>query len=123
MVGILHEAGKPYITQELDERKKQRYVAPNKWPIDGPLHNRMKEICTKETVEKLGFVDWEVVRGGALDKAFGDDADNMVFGVLLLVGSPSWVTIGERYSVKRDEWDSQIPMGGIQDPKERGAAM
>lgn len=113
MAGILHEAGKPCITQELDERKKQRYVAANTWPIDGPLHNRMKEICTKETVEKLGFVDWKVVWGRALDKAFRDDADNMVFRVLLLVGSPSWVMVVERCNVKQAEWDSQMPVGGI----------
>lgn len=118
VAGILREAGKPYITKELYERKKQPYMAPNKWPADGPLHNKMKEICTKEAVEKLGFVDWEIVKG-ALDKAFGDDADSMAFRVLLLVGG--WVTIGERFGVKRAELDGKMPVGGI--PKERQAAV
>jgi asparagine synthase (glutamine-hydrolysing) len=63
MAGILREARKPYITQELYERKKQPYMDPKKWPNDGPVHIKMKEICTKMAVEKLGSEDWEVVRG------------------------------------------------------------
>lgn len=118
IAGILREAAKPYITNELYERKKQPYLGPNKWPKEGPLHNKMKEICTKEAVEKLGFVDWEVVRE-ALDKAFGDDADIMAFRVLLLVGS--WVTIGERFGVQRAELDGQMPVGRT--PKERQAVV
>jgi asparagine synthase (glutamine-hydrolysing) len=97
---ILREAGKPYITQELYERKKHPYVAPNRWPKDGPLHKKLREICTQEAVEKLGFVDWEIVRE-ALDNAFGDDADVLAFRILLVVGG--WVTIGERFGVRRAE--------------------
>jgi asparagine synthase (glutamine-hydrolysing) len=63
MAGILREARKPYITQELYGCKKQLYMGPNKWRFDGPVHIKMKEICTKAAVEKLVFVDWEVVRG------------------------------------------------------------
>ncbi|KAK4243352.1 hypothetical protein C7999DRAFT_44828 [Corynascus novoguineensis] len=97
---ILREAAKPYITQELYERKKHPYVAPNRWPKDGPLHKKLSEICTQEAVEELGFVDWEVVRG-ALDKAFGEDAEPLAFRILLVVGG--WVTIGQRFGVKRAE--------------------
>jgi asparagine synthase (glutamine-hydrolysing) len=97
---ILREAGKPYITKELYERRKQPYIAPNRWPRDGPLHNKLKEILTKEAVERLGFVDWETVRN-ALENAFGEGADGLSFRVLLIVGG--WVTIGERFGVKRAE--------------------
>lgn len=97
---ILREAAKPYITQELYERKKHPYVAPNRWPKNGPLHKKLSEICTQEAVEELGFVDWEVVRG-ALDKAFGEDAEPQAFRILLVVGG--WVTIGQRFGVKRAE--------------------
>ncbi|KAH6854691.1 hypothetical protein B0I37DRAFT_362803 [Chaetomium sp. MPI-CAGE-AT-0009] len=97
---ILREAGKPYITTELYERRKQPYFAPNKWPKDGPIHRKLREICTQEAVEKLGFVDWEVVRN-ALDSAFGEDADNTAFRVLLVIGG--WVTIGERFGIQRAE--------------------
>ncbi|KAL2182940.1 hypothetical protein L209DRAFT_760269 [Thermothelomyces heterothallicus CBS 203.75] len=97
---ILREAGKPYITKELYERKKHPYVAPNRWPKDGPLHKKLREICTEEAVGKLGFVDWEVVKG-ALDRAFGEDGDPMAFRILLVVGG--WVSIGQRFGVKRAE--------------------
>ncbi|KAK3311058.1 asparagine synthase [Chaetomium strumarium] len=97
---ILREAGKPYITKELYERKKQPYVAPNRWPKDGPLHNKLREICTREAVEQLGFVDWEIVRR-ALDTAFGEGADGASFRVLLVVGA--WVTLSERFGIKRAE--------------------
>ncbi|KAK4236407.1 hypothetical protein C8A03DRAFT_16942 [Achaetomium macrosporum] len=97
---ILREAGKPYITKELYERKKQPYMAPNRWPKDGPLHNKLREICTRDAVEKLGFVDWEVVRQ-ALDAAFGEGADGVSFRVLLVVGA--WVTLSKRFGIKRAE--------------------
>ncbi|KAK3298785.1 uncharacterized protein B0H64DRAFT_415344 [Chaetomium fimeti] len=97
---ILREAGKPYITTELYERRKHPYLAPSKWPKDGPMHRKLRGICTREAVERLGFVDWEVVRK-ALDNAFGEDADNVAFRVLVVVGG--WVTIGERFGVQRAE--------------------
>jgi asparagine synthase (glutamine-hydrolysing) len=95
---ILREAGKPYITKELYERRKQPYVAPNRWPKDGPLHNKLREICTREAVEQLGFVDWEIVRQG-LDAAFGEGADGASFRMLLVVGA--WVTLSKRFGIKR----------------------
>ncbi|KAH6630760.1 nucleophile aminohydrolase [Chaetomium sp. MPI-SDFR-AT-0129] len=98
---ILREAGKPYITQELYDRKKHPYVAPNRWPKDGPIHNKLRGICTREAVEKLGFVSWEVVQK-ALETGFGDDADGTAFRKLLVVGG--LVTIGERFGVKRAEF-------------------
>ncbi|KAK4034557.1 hypothetical protein C8A01DRAFT_38988 [Parachaetomium inaequale] len=97
---ILREAGKPYITKELYERKKFPYVAPNRWPKDGPMHKKLREICTQEAVEELGFVDWDIVRE-ALDNAFGEDADSLAFRVLLVVGG--WVAIGQRFGVRRAE--------------------
>ncbi len=100
---ILREAGKPFITKELYDRKKQPYLAPNKSPKDGPLHKKLREICTRDAVENLGFVDYAVVEG-ALNSAFGEDADALSFRVLLVVAS--WVVIGERFGVKRVKIDS-----------------
>ncbi|KAL2126479.1 hypothetical protein VTI74DRAFT_832 [Chaetomium olivicolor] len=101
---ILREAGKPYITKELYERKKQPYMAPSKWPKNGPLHNKLREICSQQAVDRLGFVDYDFVRV-ALDKAFGDDSDATLFRFLLAVGA--WVTIGDRFGVKRAELSDQ----------------
>lgn len=94
---ILREAGKSFITQELYDRKKHPYVAPNMWPRDGPLHNKLRAIWTREAVEKLGFVDYELVRN-ALDKGFGEGADGTCFRLTLIVGG--LVSIGERFGVK-----------------------
>ncbi|AEO65524.1 uncharacterized protein THITE_2112611 [Thermothielavioides terrestris NRRL 8126] len=105
---ILREAGKPFITQELYERKKQPYVAPNRWPKDGPLDKKMREICTREAVERLGFVDYEHVKA-AMDTAFGDDADRGSFRLLLAVAA--WVTISERFGVRRAEPSDQARGG------------
>ncbi|KAK4151883.1 hypothetical protein C8A00DRAFT_35453 [Chaetomidium leptoderma] len=107
---ILREAGKPYITKELYERQKHPYVAPNRWPEDGPMHRKLREICTREAVEKLGFVDWEIVRE-ALENAFAPGADGRAFRVLLVVGC--WVTIGQRFGVKRAELGGQMAGGTV----------
>lgn len=53
---ILREAGRPSISDEIYSREKQPYLAPVKWPQDGPLHQMFQELCTKEAVENLGFV-------------------------------------------------------------------
>ena len=50
---ILLEASKPFITQELYERKKHPYSAPTTWPEGGPLHKLMDGLVTKENVEEL----------------------------------------------------------------------
>lgn len=110
---ILREAAKPYITKELYERKKQPYLAPNMWPRDGPLHKKLREICTNEAVEKLGFVDCGFVQE-ALETAFGEDSDSRAFRLLLVVGC--LVAIGERFGAKRAESNSKMTVGGV--PKE-----
>ncbi|KAK3991276.1 hypothetical protein QBC44DRAFT_55929 [Cladorrhinum sp. PSN332] len=95
---ILREAGKPFITRELYERKKHPYVAPYLWPKDGPLHAKFKQICTKEAVENLGFVDWNVVEA-ALAKAFEPGEDGGWFRALLLTGA--WISLAERFGIKK----------------------
>ena len=94
---ILREAGRPYITQELYERKKHPYSAPARWPKGGPLNKMFEKLLTKEAVEALGFVDYSVV-ADALEKGFGDESDLKSFRTLLFVGS--WVAIGQRFGVK-----------------------
>ncbi|KAK4226205.1 asparagine synthase [Podospora fimiseda] len=95
---ILREAGKPFITQELYERKKHPYVAPYSWSKDGPLHTKFKQICTKEAVENLGFVDWNFVET-ALVKAFEPGENDGWFRALLLAGA--WISLGEKFGIKK----------------------
>ncbi|KAK3934671.1 asparagine synthase [Diplogelasinospora grovesii] len=95
---ILREAGKPFITQELYERKKHPYTAPNRWPKNGPVHRMLQTICAREKVENLGFVNYNAIKN-ALDTGFGDDADALAFRGLLLTAS--WVTLSERFGIEQ----------------------
>ncbi len=95
---ILREAVKPYITDELYKRRKHPFLAPTRWPQDGPLHRLLKSLLTREAVEGLGFLDYGVVEK-ALERAFGDKADPLSFRTLLYVGA--WVTLAERFGVKK----------------------
>lgn len=126
---ILREAGKPYITEELYKRKKHPYTAPTRWPVGGPLHTTMVQLCTRERVERLGFVDWDVV-AYALATAFGDEANAMSFRTLLFIGA--WVTLGERFGVKTADAAAWVPaeappvkvtVAGGDDVAEKGTAV
>lgn len=95
---ILREAAKPYITDELYHRRKVTFWAPSKWPKGGNLHNMFNALLTKEAVENLGFVNYDVVEK-ALSKAFGDDADLPSFRIVCYTGN--WVAISQQLGVKR----------------------
>ncbi|ROT35057.1 glutamine-hydrolyzing asparagine synthase [Sodiomyces alkalinus F11] len=95
---ILREAVRPFITDELYKRKKHPFLAPMKWPRGGPLHQTLSGMLTREAVEGLGFVDYNVVRD-SLDRAFGEEADASAFRNLLYVGA--WVTLAERFGVRK----------------------
>ncbi|KAF2650047.1 asparagine synthetase [Lophiostoma macrostomum CBS 122681] len=96
---ILREASKPFITEELYQRKKHPYSAPTTYPEDGPLHILLSGLITKEKVEKLGFLDWRKI-DGLIDRAFAKkDPNAMRFAFTVA----QWVVIGERFGVKRAE--------------------
>ncbi|KAK0628360.1 hypothetical protein B0T17DRAFT_588498 [Bombardia bombarda] len=95
---ILREAGKPFITQELYERRKHPYSAPYRWLRDGPLYKTLEGICTREAVENLGFVEYSLVQQG-FAKGFGEGADVRLFRLLLIIGG--WVTLAERFGMKK----------------------
>ncbi|KAL6400205.1 asparagine synthase [Ilyonectria robusta] len=95
---ILREAVRPYITDELYTRKKVPFLAPARWPRDGPLHNMFRKLLSPEAVENLGFVDGRVIEE-ALNGAFGDDGDPALFRLLCYAGS--WVVLANRFSIKK----------------------
>lgn len=107
---ILREASRPFITQELYERKKHPYTAPTTWPEDGPLHRLMQRLMTRENVEALGFVGWEgggrrgdsvEVKWGAKDlvkRAFVDK-DTLALRWAIIVAE--WVVISKRFGVRK----------------------
>ncbi|RYO99265.1 hypothetical protein DL763_001629 [Monosporascus cannonballus] len=95
---ILREAARPYITEELYKRRKLPFLAPTRWPRDGPLHNMFKKLLTREAVENLGFVDYDVVEK-AFDQAFGEKPNSASFRVLCYTGG--WVSLSQRFGVKK----------------------
>ncbi|KAI8310542.1 Amidase chyE [Colletotrichum sp. SAR11_59] len=95
---ILKEAAKPFITQELYERRKHPFSAPVKWPRGGPIHSKMCEILTEENVDRLGFLEWANVARW-LEQGFGDDASPRAFRKLICAAS--WVVLSQRLGVKR----------------------
>ncbi|KAM3441685.1 hypothetical protein MY4824_001463 [Beauveria thailandica] len=95
---ILREAARPYITDELYHRRKLPFLAPARWPADGPLHNMFRKLLTREAVENLGFVNYDVVQQ-ALGDAFGENAKSTAFRILAYTGG--WVTLSQRFGVKK----------------------
>jgi asparagine synthase (glutamine-hydrolysing) len=93
---ILREAAKPFITEELYLRRKHPYSAPVLWPQDGPLHVLFKRLLTEENVKAVGFLDWPAVRD-ALDRAFGEGADQSATRACIIVAS--FVTLSQRFGV------------------------
>lgn len=102
---ILREAVRPYITDELYKRKKHPFLAPMKWPSDGPLHRMLSTLLTREAVEGLGFVDYGIVEK-SMGRAFGEKADASAFRTLLYVGA--WVTLAERFGVKKADLNDWV---------------
>lgn len=95
---ILREASKPYITDELYNRRKVTFWAPSKWPKGGSLQKMFTELLTKEAIENLGFVNYNVVEK-ALARAFGEDADLPSFRIVCYTGN--WVAISKQFGVQR----------------------
>ncbi|OPB45658.1 asparagine synthase [Trichoderma guizhouense] len=106
---ILREAAKPFITEELYKRKKHPYSAPFKWPKEGPIHQMLQKLLTREAVDNLGFLTYEVVEQG-FNKGFGEEADARAFRNLLVYAS--LVTIGQRFDVKKAESRDWAPVTG-----------
>ncbi|KAF2151719.1 asparagine synthase [Myriangium duriaei CBS 260.36] len=94
---ILREAGKPFITKELYERKKHPYSAPTTWPTEGPLHKLLASIITKDRVESLGFIDWNQCED-LVDQAFVEQSP-MAMRYAIVVAE--WIIIGERFGVAK----------------------
>ncbi|EFQ36062.1 asparagine synthase [Colletotrichum graminicola] len=95
---ILKEAGRPFITQEIYERRKHIYSAPVKWPYGGPLHLLFMNLVTETSVNNLGFVDWTDAKVW-LERAFGDNADSNAFRKLVVTGS--WVVLSQKFGVEK----------------------
>lgn len=94
---ILREAAKPFITQELYERKKHPYSAPTTWPVNGPLHKLMSSLVTEANVDQLGFVDWHKCQD-LVHRAFVEkSAEAMRYAIVVA----EWIVLSRRFGVAR----------------------
>lgn len=94
---ILREASRPFITDELYRRKKHPYSAPTTYAEGGPLHRKMQELVSEESVEELGFVSWEKC-GDLVRKAFVEN-DPTAMRMCFVVAQ--WVVLGRRFGVEK----------------------
>ncbi|TLD05611.1 asparagine synthase (glutamine-hydrolyzing) [Venturia nashicola] len=94
---ILREVSKPFITQEIFERKKHPYSAPPSWPANGPLHKLFSRLVTRENIERLGFVDWDRV-SNTVSQAFDD---GNVSSFRLAASLAQWVVLSQKFRMKQ----------------------
>lgn len=94
---ILREASKPFITQELYERKKHPYSAPTSYPSGGPLHTLFSDLITEVNVQQLGFLDWSTVQG-IVKRAFEEQSPLAMRNAFCIA---QWIVLGQRFGVKR----------------------
>ncbi|KAF5020536.1 hypothetical protein F66182_7435 [Fusarium sp. NRRL 66182] len=95
---LLREAARPFLTDEIYNRRKHLYTAPAAWPAGGPLSKRMAHLVTRESVENLGFVSWDEVEP-LLESAFGENGSYPAFRNLISVAA--WVVLSQRFGIPR----------------------
>jgi asparagine synthase (glutamine-hydrolysing) len=120
---ILREAVKPFITEEIYLRKKSQYNAPISRPtpptpsINGvlgdsslpeltPLQRLLKGRLTPETVGRLGWANWDYVRGlldGYLEAPETPDDGGLDKRARCMLLMLSFVVLQERFGVPRYE--------------------
>ena len=66
---IFREAVKPFVTEEVYQRRKHAFAAPFRWAKHGLLYNKLASLVSRENVEQLGFVDWDKCKD-ILDRSF-----------------------------------------------------
>lgn len=94
---ILREAVKPFVTEEVYNRRKQPFMGPSRFAAGGPLHQKLKGLLTRENVEALGFVDWSRV-STYLERAF-QEKDSLSLRPALLTAQ--FVVLSQRFHVPK----------------------
>ena len=104
---VLREAARPFVTDEIYQKRKHPYTAPLQYAVDGPLHRLMKRLVTRENIERLGFLDWtssfiqpHCARslGQLVDIAFAEKHES-IFRLVICIAQ--WVVLGQRFGVKK----------------------
>jgi asparagine synthase (glutamine-hydrolysing) len=67
-----------------------------RYPVEGAMHRKLKELVTKENVQMLGFVDWEKT-SGLVSKAT-EGGDPLTFTAAITVAQ--YIVLSMRFGVK-----------------------
>lgn len=101
---ILREAARPFVTDEIYEKRKHPYSAPVRYGINGPLHQLMTRLITEDNVSSLGFLDWTtedddgaVSMGDMVHLAFAEKNESAFRLVICLA---QWIVLGKKFGVK-----------------------
>jgi asparagine synthase (glutamine-hydrolysing) len=99
----LKEAAKPFVTEEIYERKKHPYSAPVVYPVGGPIHQMIRRIVTGENVAGLGFLKAE----GIVDEVERCFREQDRVGMRSVFVVAQFVVLGRMFAVdtaKPKEW-------------------
>lgn len=94
---LLKQAVKPFVTDEVYNRKKHPFLGPTQIARDGPLHKLFERLVTRDNVAELGFVDWDKAKV-LLEKTL--EGDN-VFAFRSLLVVAQFVVLHKRFGVKK----------------------
>ncbi|KAF7196906.1 Amidase chyE [Pseudocercospora fuligena] len=93
---VLYEAAKPFVSQEMYERKKRPFMAPVEMKAGGPMHKMLSRLITRENIGQLGFVDVDGAMG-ALEEAFRPGGNPVAFRMLYAMAQ--WVTMAKAFDI------------------------
>jgi asparagine synthase (glutamine-hydrolysing) len=94
---VLREAAKPFITEEIYQKRKHPYSAPVEYPRDGPMYKLLKELVTDENVAKLGFLT-----PNGVEKLVDEVFETMQMPTFrLVICLAQWVVLQQRFGVSK----------------------
>lgn len=96
---VLRQAVKPFITEEIYNRRKHPFLGPTKYTENGPLHKICQKLLTEENIRQVGFLDWDQVNI-SLDRAF---KERNPFALRNSLTTAQFVVISQRFKVKTAE--------------------
>ncbi|KAF1973463.1 hypothetical protein BU23DRAFT_554092 [Bimuria novae-zelandiae CBS 107.79] len=93
---VLKEAMRPFVPDEIYNRKKHSFVGPTRYP-DGPFKDLLEKLITKENIEQLGFLDWKQM-SELVSKAFEGKDPLAMRGAMV---AAQFVVLGKRFDVAK----------------------
>ena len=93
---ILREAMRPFVTEEIYDRRKKPFSGPTQFKQNGPIHHTFLRLITKENIEGLGFLDWCTTQS-YLERAFCGE-DRVAFRKAVMIAQ--FVVLMQRFGVE-----------------------